>query len=211
MLPFDETSNSYKLVCGIDEVGRGPLAGPVVAAAVVLDPDKPIDGIEDSKRLQPERRVVLAESIREHSAHWSLGRAEVEEIEQLNILQATMLAMRRAFRGLRTEVDIAYIDGNSDPGLDCRSVTVIKGDAKFACIGAASIIAKVARDREMQSMAKLFPEYGFESNKGYPTPAHLDALRKFGPCRIHRSTFAPVATALHEQRELTESGLEIAP
>ena len=196
MLNLGEAPNQFALVCGIDEVGRGPLAGPVVAAAVVLDPTRTIEGITDSKKLNHKRRVELAECVKRDARHWALGRAEVDEIDQLNILQATMLAMRRAYLNLEVEVDFAYIDGISDPQLGCSSATIVKGDAKLECIGAASIIAKVARDREMEAMAKRYPEYGFERNKGYPTRFHLDALQRYGPCSIHRRSFSPVTAAL---------------
>lgn len=198
MLKLDEPSDRFALVCGIDEVGRGPLAGPVIAAAVVLEPNRPIEGIADSKKLSHKRRIELADCVKQDARAWALGRAEVDEIDQLNILQATMLAMRRAYQELAVEVDFAYIDGNSDPRLGCNSATVVKGDDKFECIGAASIVAKVARDSEMESMAKRFPEYGFERNKGYPTPFHLNALQRHGPCTIHRRTFHPVTVALNQ-------------
>lgn len=185
--------------CGIDEVGRGPLAGPVIAAAVVLDVRKPVPGITDSKLLTPNRRVELADSIRGNSLAWSLGRCEPEEIDELNILRASLLAMERAVEQIGIRLDVALVDGNVAPRLDCPTVTVIGGDRKVASIGAASILAKVARDEEMTNAGALFPKYGFQNNKGYPTPEHLEALKLFGPCAIHRKTFRPVAASIQDR------------
>lgn len=181
------------LICGVDEVGRGPLAGPVVAAAVILDPDKPIAGLDDSKRLTPKRRELLDAAIREHAVAWSLGRAEVEEIDSINILQASLLAMQRAVSGLTVQPAHALIDGNKVPSaLPCSAEAIVGGDGSVACISAASIIAKVSRDREMVELAARYPGYGLEGHKGYPTRAHLDALVELGPSTIHRRSFAPV-------------------
>ena len=183
---------------GVDEVGRGPLAGPVVAGAVVLDPARPIDGLRDSKELSPKRRDELAAEIREKALAWALGRADVAELDRINILRAALVAMRRAVERLRVHVRVAYIDGNIAPTLPCPSVTIIGGDATVPAIGAASIIAKVARDAEMTAAAKRYSGYGFDCHKGYATAAHLDSLRRLGPTPLHRRSFAPVAAALGE-------------
>ncbi len=181
------------IVCGLDEVGRGPLAGPVVAAAVVLDPQRPIDGLADSKTLTPARREALAAEIRAHALAWALGRAEVEEIDRINILQASLAAMRRAVEALPIEVDHALVDGNRIPdGLPCSAEAIVGGDGREPAIAAASIIAKVSRDQEMVALDRRYPGYGFASHKGYPTRAHLEALRTLGACPIHRRSFAPV-------------------
>lgn len=183
-------------VAGVDEVGRGPLAGPVVAGAVVLDPARRIKGLKDSKELTPDQREELATVIRDCAAAWALGRAEVVEIDRINILRATLVAMRRAVDALAADVRIAYIDGNMAPSIDgCATVTVVGGDAKVPAISAASIIAKVARDAEMVAAAARFPGYGFEGHKGYATAVHLAALKKLGPTPLHRRSFAPVGDA----------------
>ena len=183
---------------GVDEVGRGPLAGPVVAGAVVLDPARPIDGLRDSKELSPKRRDELAAEIRAKALAWGLGRADVAEIDRINILRAALVAMRRAVERLRVHVRVAYIDGNIAPTLPCASVTIVGGDGKVPSIGAASIIAKVARDAEMKAAAARYPGYGFDCHKGYATAAHLDSLRRLGPTPLHRRSFAPVAEMLGE-------------
>ncbi len=180
------------LVAGVDEVGRGPLAGPVVTAAVILDPARPIEGLADSKKLSERKREQLAEIIKERALAWSLGRAEVEEIDRLNILQATMLAMQRAVAGLSPAPQKALIDGNRCPKLPCRAEAVIKGDSKVAAISAASILAKVTRDREMVEMDALYPGYGLAGHKGYPCKAHIEALERLGVTPIHRRSFGPV-------------------
>ena len=183
-------------VAGVDEVGRGPLAGPVVAGAVVLDPVRQIKGLKDSKELTPDQREELAAAIRDRATAWSLGRAEVVEIDRINILRATLVAMRRAVDALAAQVRVAYIDGNMAPSIDgCATVTVIGGDAIVPAISAASIIAKVARDAEMVAAAERFPGYGFERHKGYATARHLAALKELGPTPLHRRSFAPVAAA----------------
>lgn len=185
------------LICGVDEVGRGPLAGPVVTAAVILDPARPIDGLDDSKRLTEKRRVHLAEEIRAKALAWSLGRAEVEEIDSLNILQATFLAMRRAVEGLATIPGLALVDGDKiPPGLACEARAIVGGDGSEACISAASILAKVARDTEMVELDARYPGYGLAGHKGYPTKAHLIALGELGVTPIHRRSFAPVRRCL---------------
>ncbi|MEE3279799.1 MAG: ribonuclease HII [Pseudomonadota bacterium] len=181
---------------GIDEAGRGPLAGPVIAAAVVLDPEKPIDGLGDSKTLKHEVRVALKNDIHERSIRWALGCADVEEIDRLNILQATLLAMRRAVTNLGMSIEMALVDGNVDPGFSCPTRTIVRGDTKVAAISAASILAKVARDEVMVSASGKYPEYGFEKHKGYGTREHLIALKQYGPSQIHRKTFAPVRDLL---------------
>ncbi|MCY3837804.1 MAG: ribonuclease HII [Gammaproteobacteria bacterium] len=183
-------------VAGVDEVGRGPLAGPVVAGAVVLDPARKIKGLKDSKELTPDHREELAAAIRDRASAWALGRAEVVEIDRINILRATLVAMRRAIDALAPDVRVAYIDGNVAPSIGgCATVTVIGGDARVPSISAASIIAKVARDAEMVAAAARFPGYGFECHKGYATAMHLAALKKLGPTPLHRRSFAPVGDA----------------
>ena len=198
-IPLPETPAGIAdrvVAAGVDEVGRGPLAGPVVAAAVVLDRDRPIEGIADSKVLSRKRREALAEEIRRGACAWALGRAEVEEIDRLNILRASLLAMHRAVVGLAVRPDVAYVDGNLAPALPCATVTVVGGDARLAAIGAASILAKVERDAEMRALADEYGDYGFERHKGYATAAHLDALERWGPTPVHRRSFAPVRTCL---------------
>ncbi len=185
------------IVCGLDEVGRGPLAGPVVAAAVVLDPARPIHGLADSKKLTAAQRERLFEEIRERARAWALGRAEVAEIDRLNILQASLLAMRRALEALPLRVDHALVDGNRIPdGLYCSAEAIVGGDGIEPCISAASILAKVSRDREMAALDARYPGYGFAGHKGYPTKAHLEALRTLGVTEIHRRSFAPVRKLL---------------
>ncbi len=191
----------YRHVAGVDEVGRGPLAGPVVAAAVILDPARPIDGLADSKQLSEARREALAGQIRAQALAWALGRAEVEEIDRINILQASLLAMRRALAALAVVPDYALIDGNRCPApLDCPAEAVIKGDQRVAVISAASIIAKVARDREMIVLDDDYPGYGLASHKGYPTRAHIEALQRQGVTAIHRRSFGPVRKLLAGDR-----------
>ena len=183
---------SEVLVCGVDEVGRGPLAGPVIAAAVILDPLRPIAGLDDSKKLSPGRREVLFEEIRRSAVAWALGRAEVDEIDAINILQASLLAMQRAVGSLAVAPHHALVDGNRLPSLPCSARAVVGGDASEPCISAASIVAKVVRDREMIELDARYPGYGLARHKGYPTPAHLAALRELGVAPIHRRSFAPV-------------------
>ena len=190
------------VLAGVDEVGRGPLAGPVMAAAVVLDPKRPIEGIRDSKELSAGQREELAAEIRERALAWALGRADVEEIDRINILRATLVAMRRAVAGLGVTPTVAYVDGNIAPSLSCPAVTVVRGDATMPMIGAASILAKVSRDREMRGAAERFPGYGFDRHKGYATAAHLRALKRLGPTSIHRRSFAPVARGRGDGRQL---------
>lgn len=180
------------LVCGVDEAGRGPLAGPVYAAAVILDPARRVNGLADSKMLDPERREVLASRIKERAIAWSVAWASVEEIDRLNILRAAMLAMRRAVEGLPVAPQEAWIDGNQCPQLPCPARAFVDGDAKHRMISAASILAKTERDAEMARLHERFPQYGFDKHKGYSTPEHLDRLGRLGPCEIHRRSFYPV-------------------
>ncbi|HAG95394.1 MAG: ribonuclease HII [Pseudomonadales bacterium] len=185
-----------KLIAGVDEVGRGPLAGAVVAAAVILDVGKPIAGLTDSKKLTEKKRDALFDIIRNDALAWAIGRAEVAEIDELNILHASMLAMQRAVEQLRPQAEFALIDGNRCPVLSCPSQAIIKGDLTEPCISAASIIAKVTRDREMDLLDLQYPGYGFSKHKGYPTKVHLEALTRLGPTDIHRRSFSPVAKLL---------------
>lgn len=187
------------LVCGVDEAGRGPLAGPVFAACVILDPGRQIRGLADSKQLAPERREVLALRIRERAVAYGVASASVEEIDRLNILQATLLAMRRAVECLSVIPGEVLVDGNQDPSLAFPTRTIVGGDAKVRSISAASILAKTARDAHMVELHTLHPQYGFDQHKGYGTPEHLEALRRFGACEVHRRSFAPVQAALFVQ------------
>jgi ribonuclease HII len=191
-------SQVQERVAGVDEVGRGPLCGAVVTAAVILDPARPILGLNDSKKLSEARREQLFDEICEKALAWCIARAEVEEIDQLNILQATMLAMQRAVEGLSVTPKLALIDGNRCPALKVPSAAVVKGDSQVPAIAAASILAKVSRDREMQLLDAQYPGYGIAAHKGYPTPVHLEALRRLGPTPIHRRSFAPVRALLDD-------------
>jgi len=181
------------LIAGVDEVGRGPLAGPVIAAAVILDPKHKIQGLADSKLLTAKKREYLANKIKECARAWSIGRAEVEEIDRINILQASLLAMQHAVLALAVLPSLVLVDGNRCPKLNCPSQAIIKGDQKIAEISAASILAKVYRDAEMCSLDTVYPDYGFAKHKGYGTAQHLQALKERGPLPIHRRSFAPVA------------------
>lgn len=183
------------LVAGVDEVGRGPLCGPVVTAAVILDPNKPIIGLNDSKKLSENKRNLLFDEIKQKALAWSIARAEVSEIDEINILQATLLAMKRAIESLSIEPKLALIDGNRCPNTSVPCKAVIQGDSSVPAIAAASILAKVSRDREMIALDKEFPGYGIASHKGYPTPVHLAALKQLGPTPIHRQSFSPVKLA----------------
>jgi len=184
------------LVAGVDEAGRGPLAGPVVAAAVILDEKNPIAYLADSKTLTARRRDFLFDEIRAKALCFSIAEASVEEIDRLNILQATLLAMRRAVQGLRLPPKLVLVDGNRLPVLEMRAEAIVKGDSKVAAISAASILAKVSRDRWCAQYHLEFPQYGFATHKGYPTASHLAALRSHGPCPEHRKTFGPVAALM---------------
>lgn len=179
----------YKAVCGVDEAGRGPLAGPVCAAAVILPPNTIIDGVNDSKKLSEKKREVLFDVIKETAVSYCIAYASVEEIEIVNILNATMLAMKRAVEGLDVKADYAMIDGNRMPSLDIDGETIVKGDAKSMSIACASILAKVSRDRLLYEYAKEYPQYQFDKHKGYGTAAHREALIKYGPCPYHRMSF----------------------
>ena len=183
------------LVAGVDEVGRGPLAGDVVAAAVILA-ESPLEGVTDSKMLTPERREALAERIRDHAVSWALGRATVAEIDELNILQASLLAMRRAVEALPIQPSLVLVDGNRLPKWPYEARAIVKGDLSEHSIGAASILAKVQRDAEMQALHKHYPAYGFDRHKGYPTKAHLAALETVGVSPVHRRSFAPIRRLL---------------
>jgi len=187
------TTGRLRLIAGIDEAGRGPLAGPVVAAAVILDPARPVAGLRDSKALSAPARARLAAEIRANALAWAIGEAAVAEIDALNILQATMLAMQRAVGALAIAPFEAWIDGNRCPRLACATRAIVKGDRDVAVISAASILAKTARDAMLVDLDGDFPHYGFARNKGYGTPDHLAALARHGPCPAHRRTFAPVA------------------
>jgi ribonuclease HII len=185
-----------RLVCGVDEAGRGPIAGPVFAAAVILDPRRPVAGLKDSKLLAPPRREALAVTIRREARAWAVASATVQEIDQLNILQATLLAMRRAVEQLEMVPDEAWIDGDHCPRLTCRARAVIGGDRSVPQISAASILAKTARDAEMLRLHARYPAYALDRHKGYPTPEHLALLELHGACEIHRRSFAPVRRLL---------------
>ena len=184
------------IVCGVDEAGRGPLAGPVVAAAVVLDAARPIAGLRDSKQLSAVRREALAEQIRLDATAWSVAFASVEEIDRLNILQASLLAMQRAVEGLSVVPTLARIDGNRAPRLSCEMQLLVGGDALDPAISAASILAKTVRDADMLRLHAQHPEYAFDRHKGYPTAEHIARLREHGPCAAHRRSFAPVRAML---------------
>ena len=183
-------------IAGTDEVGRGPLAGAVVAAAVILDSNQPIVGLKDSKKLSEKKRELLAEEIKEKAICWCIARAEVEEIDQINILQASLLAMRRAVLGLSVEPRQVLVDGRHCPSLEYPVQAVVKGDSLVPAISAASILAKVARDGEMVALDEIYPGYGLAKHKGYPTATHLAALHRLGPSPIHRRSFAPVRKLL---------------
>lgn len=179
----------YKAICGVDEAGRGPLAGPVCAAAVILPPNTIIDGVNDSKKLTEKKREALFDVIKETAVSYSIAYASIEEIESINILNATMLAMKRAVEGLDVKADYAMIDGNKMPPLDIDGETIVKGDAKSMSIACASILAKVSRDRLLYEYAKEYPQYQFDKHKGYGTAAHREAILEYGPCPYHRMSF----------------------
>lgn len=199
-LEYENTAyaDGYEIVCGVDEAGRGPLAGPVYAAAVILPKGHIIEGVNDSKKLSEKKRDELFDKVIDECAAYSVGIATEQEIDEINILQATFLAMRRAVEGLNVKPDIALIDGNKTPGLDIEQRAIVKGDGKSANIAAASIIAKVSRDRYMLEMAAKYPEYQFEKHKGYGTKLHYEMLEKYGVSPIHRKTFL---RKFFEQRE----------
>ena len=185
----EAAAKGYKAVCGVDEAGRGPLAGPVCAAAVILPENTIIEGVNDSKKLSEKKREALFDVIKQQALSYSIAFASVQEIEELNILNATMLAMKRAVEGLDVKADYAMIDGNRLPNLDIDSEFIIKGDARSISIACASILAKVSRDRLLYKYAEEFPEYSFDKHKGYGTKVHVEALKKYGPCKYHRLSF----------------------
>ena len=187
-----------KRVAGIDEVGRGCLAGAVIAAIVVLDPEQKISGLADSKKLSQSKRSQLAKDIQLKAAAWAIGRAEPQEIDRINILQASLLAMRRAYQSIADQVDYVMVDGNFFPQIDCQGETVIKGDSKISAISAASILAKVTRDKEMEVLDQLYPGYEFSRHKAYPTRLHLQRLGDLGVSEIHRRSYKPVQRFLSE-------------
>ncbi len=191
MLKYEKDlyERGFHAVCGIDEAGCGPLAGPVYAAAVILEPDDPIEGVNDSKKLSPKKREELFDEIVRRARAFSIAFADEKEIDSINILQARLLAMRRAVEGLEIKPDYALVDGNRDPGLSIPTSLIIKGDSLSASIAAASILAKVERDRVMTEAAEKYPEYQFDKHKGYPTALHYELIRKYGPCPIHRVSF----------------------
>lgn len=193
-------------IAGVDEVGRGPLVGAVVTAAVILDPDNPIKGLVDSKTISEKKRLLLCEEIKEKALSWSIGRAEPVEIDELNILHATMLAMRRAVAGLHIQPQHVKVDGNRCPSWDYSCEAIVKGDSIVAEISAASIIAKVTRDQEMYELDQQFPEYGFAQHKGYPTQYHRQKLAELGPIQQHRMSFKPVMVALEQFDGCINSG-----
>ncbi len=187
---FDaEKRQSFPVLCGVDEAGRGPLAGDVYAAAVILDPENPIEGINDSKKITEKKRAVLFEEICEKAICYCIASASVEEIEEINILNAAMLAMKRAVEGLENVPDYVFVDGNKLPPIDISAEAVIKGDANSASIAAASILAKEARDRNLRELDELYPQYGFSKHKGYGTKAHYEAILTHGPSPVHRMSF----------------------
>ncbi len=201
------TPRSGLLTAGVDEAGRGPLAGPVMAAAVILDPGRRPPAVRDSKLLGCERRLALSLEVKARALAWAVGRAEVEEIDGINILQATMLAMVRAVAALSRLPGLVLVDGDRvPPGLPCPARAVIKGDTSVAVISAASILAKTCRDAEMVALEETFPQYGFARHKGYGTPEHLLALQRFGPCGIHRRSFAPVKALLEGDGAIEAGG-----
>ncbi|MHA2938652.1 ribonuclease HII [Vibrio sp. RC27] len=193
--PF-EYPPAYQQFAGVDEVGRGPLVGDVVTAAVILDPLNPILGLTDSKKLSEKKRLALFPEIQEKAIAWAIGRCSPQEIDELNILQATMVAMERAVEGLSVQPDYVLVDGNRTPKWQYRSQAVVKGDLRVAEISAASIIAKVVRDQEMEALDKLYPQFGFAAHKGYPTKVHFAAIEQYGVIDQHRKSFKPVKRAL---------------
>ena len=182
-------NNGYQIICGVDEAGRGPLAGPVFAAAVVLPPNLMIAGLNDSKKLSEKKREILYDEIKSLSVACNVAFATEREIDEINILNATFLAMKRAVAGLNLQPDVVLVDGNRSPDLNVPTQTIVKGDSLSASIAAASILAKVERDRLMKNLSKKYPEYNFEKHKGYGTKMHIDLIKKYGPCEIHRKSF----------------------
>jgi ribonuclease HII len=197
-LNLDDAEAPQQLIAGVDEAGRGPLAGPVIAAAVILDVNYPIEGLTDSKQLNEIRREQLAQTIKQFALAWSVGRAEVEEIDSINILQASLLAMQRAVANLSIVPQHIMVDGNRCPEFPCTASAIVKGDLLVPAISAASIIAKVSRDEEMIQLDKRYPGYGLNGHKGYPTKKHLEALNRLGVSPIHRRSYAPVKKLLND-------------
>ena len=195
-LPLNEVDFDAQIICGVDEAGRGPLAGAVFAAAVILDPAHPISGLRDSKKLSEAKRDLLAIEIKAHALAWCIAQASEREIDQLNILQATMLAMQRAVQGLSVKPELALIDGNRCPTLTMASHAIVKGDDKVEAISAASILAKTARDAALMVLHAQYPQYAFDRHKGYPTALHIERLREHGVSPVHRLTYAPVRALL---------------
>lgn len=202
MIVMEPFISAYRgiLLAGCDEVGRGPLAGDVVAAAVILDPENPIEGLDDSKKLSEKKRELLFDEIKIKAKSWCIARASVEEIDRLNILQASLLAMTRAVEGLTIQPEHVLVDGNKLPKWKYPAEAVVKGDSRVAAISAASILAKVTRDREMIVLDKQYPGYGFADHKGYPTQVHMDALEKLGVTGIHRRSYAPVRNKIEQMK-----------
>lgn len=195
--PILDWENRGQFIAGVDEVGRGPLAGPVVAAAVILDPNNPIEGLMDSKKLTEKRREILAEEIKDKALAWAIARVDIDVIDEINILQASLRAMAISVTDLNQQPDFVMIDGNKIPSnLTIPAEAVVKGDDRVPCISAASIIAKVARDQEMVEMDKVYPGYGLAKHKGYPTKVHMEALQQLGITKIHRRSFGPVKKLL---------------
>jgi ribonuclease HII len=197
----DDYTYPDELICGVDEAGRGPLAGPVTAAAVILDPARPIEGLRDSKKLSEAQRDALAIQIKERALAWSIAECSEQEIDELNILQASMLAMRRAVEGLKITPTLALVDGNRCPVMAVRSEAIVKGDDKVPAISAASILAKTARDHLLAQLHVTYPQYGLDQHKGYPTALHLARLKEFGVSPIHRKSYAPVKAIIAESIE----------
>lgn len=193
---IDIDLKSYSLIAGVDEAGRGPLVGSVVAAAVILDKDQPIEGLNDSKKLTAKKRELLAVEIKQRAKAWSVASVEPDEIDRINILQASLLAMKKAVESLSEAPDFALIDGNKLPDLSCNAEAIVKGDARVAAIAAASILAKVERDQQMLELHEQYPQYEFDRHKGYPTKVHMALLEEFGPCPLHRKSFGPVKRML---------------
>ncbi|SMF43537.1 RNase HII [Alteromonadaceae bacterium Bs31] len=199
MVKYPMVSNKNRIIAGTDEVGRGPLAGDVVAAAVVLGSKHGIEGLNDSKKLSEKKRERLFEEIKGKAQSWAIARASVEEIDEINILHASLLAMKRAVSSLDVQPEHVFVDGNRLPKWNYSSEAVVQGDGLIEEISAASILAKVTRDREMEELDAVYPGYGFAKHKGYPTRVHMDALSLLGPCEIHRKSFAPVKVLLTQQ------------
>lgn len=193
---IDIDLSTYNLIAGVDEAGRGPLVGSVVAAAVILDENHPIEGLNDSKKLSEKKRELLAVEIKKYAKSWSVASVGPDKVDQINILQASLLAMKKAVESLPEFPDIALVDGNKEPDLACDVEAIVKGDAKVEAIAAASILAKVERDEQMLELHNQYPQYEFDRHKGYPTKVHMALLKEFGPCPEHRKSFGPVKRLL---------------